>query len=300
MEYESVRITRNLYEEGDMLLTFHYAISWTLPENQPDEPASETFVFRLMNEAETETLGFSLPYPYVYSGYGEGAGSMYWDAVSAPTWEANCILSLEENPGLDPDPKVVKRSVTADDYSSFTEQADNQSYLRDYLIDVALLLELSWEVEPGSLIGDDNYLTAVGETYFQGAIPGLKLFCPDLFAIKEIVPQTEDREWTLAHQTQTEQQWEGTWVQDSLEGISGLFGGVGWSTITTVGCVFGFLGLLAFSHIKFQNTKPGLLLGILPMMGGAILGFFPLVAVGLVCFGGIMFLAYTFWFKRAS
>jgi len=300
MQFNSVRITRNLYEPGDMLLTFHYAISWTDSLNQPDEPASETFIFRLMNEEETETLGHAIPYPYVYSGYGEGVGSMYWDALTAPTWEGLYVLRLEENPGLDPNPKVVKRSITADDYSPFTSQEENQTYLRNYLIDAAFLLEAAWGVEPGSLIGDDNYLTAAGETYFQGAIPGLKLFCPALFAINELVPQTEDREWTQTHQTQTEQQWQGTWVQDSLDGLSGLFGGVGWSMITSVGCIAVFLALLAFCHAKFQTTKPGLLLGILPMMGGAVLGFFPYVVLGLICFGGIMFLAYTFWFKGAG
>lgn len=300
MEVDSALITRNLYEEGDMLLTFHYAISWTLPEDQPDEPASETFIFRLMNEAETEILGHSIPYPYVYDGYGEGISSMYWDAASAPTWGINYFLWLTENPGLDPNPKIVKSSITADNFSPFTETEDNQNYLRDYLVDMALTLELAWGVEPGSLIGDKNYLTAAGETYFQGAIPGLRIFCPAIFAIKKLVPQADEKEWSLEHQTQVEQQWEGTWVQDSLEGMSDLFGGVGWPTLTGIGCIAGFLALLAFSHMKFQDTKPGLLLGILPLLGGAVLGFVSLVIVGLVSFGGIMFLAYTFWFKRAA
>ena len=301
MEVDEVCITRHLYETDDMLLTFHYAISWTLPENQPEEPASETFIFRLMDQDETEILGYAIPYPYVYNGYGEGVGSMYWDAVTAPTWGINYILWLMENPGLDPNPEVVKRSVTSDNYCPLTTKEENQSYLRDYLIDIALDLELAWGVEPGSLIGDNNYLTAAGETYFQGAIPGLRIFCPDIFAIKEVVPQVDEKEWTLAQQTAAEQQWEGTWVQDSLEGLSELFGGgVGWSTITGIGCVILFLVILVFSHMKFKNTKPGLLLGILPVLGGAVLGFIPYVIVGLTCFGGIMFLAYTFWFKGAT
>jgi len=300
MEFDSVSITRNLYEDGDMLLAFHYAISWTVEEDQPDEPADETFLFRLMDDEETETLGNAVPYPYVYNGYGEGAGSMYWDALSAPEWEGNYILRLEENPGLDPDPTVVKRPISGDDYSPYEEQEDNQSYLRDYIIDLAIDLEVAWAVEPGSLIGDDNYLTAAGETYFIGSILGLNLLCPDLFALKELVPTTEDRDWTLAQQTSSQEQWEGTWIQDSLDGLSGLFGGVGWSTVTTIACIAGFLGILAFSHSRFETVKPGFLLGILPMIGGAALGFFSYVAIGLICFGCIIFLAYTFWFKGAS
>lgn len=299
MEYKSVRITRNLYEPGDMLLTFYYEISWTAPENQPDEPADEAFIFRLMNADETETLGYSLPYPFLYNGYGEGVGSMYWDAASAPTWEVDRILRIEENPGLDPSPKVVKRSVTTDDYSPYSEQEDNQEYLRAYLIDAAKSLEVAWELETGTLLGADNYLTAAGGSYFEGAILGLRVLCPDIFSIKETVPEYEDREWGTEHQAQAEGQWSGTWIQDSLDGLSGLFGGVGWQMLTSVGCIFAFLGLLAFSHAKFKTTKPGLLLGILPILGGSILGFIPYIAVGLTCFGGIMFLAYTFWFKGA-
>lgn len=300
MEVDEVCITHHLYEDDDMLLTFHYAISWTLPENQPDEPASETFVFRLMDQGETQILGHTIPYPYVYNGYGEGVGSMYWSAAAAPTWGASYILWLMENPGLDPNPKVVKRSVTSDNYCPLTTKEENQSYLRDYLIDMALDLELAWGVEPGSLIGDNNYLTAAGETYFQGAIPGLRIFCPAIFSIQEVVPQVDEKEWTLQQQTTAEQQWEGTWVQDSLTGLSELFGGVAWPTITGVGCIIGFLAILVFCYMKFQNTKPGLLLGVLPLLGGAVLGFIPYVVVGLVSFGGIMFLAYTFWFKAAT
>lgn len=301
MQFNSVSIAHNLYEDGDMLLIFHYAISWADPENQPEEPANQTFIFRLMDEEETETLGFDIPYPYVFDGYEEGIGSMYWDAESAPEWGANRILRLEENPGLDPSPKITKSSISGDDYSIYSDREDNQDYVKDYLIDTALPLEIAWEVEPGSLIGDDNYLTSAGETYFQGAIPGLKIFCPDLFSLKEYTPETDDKEWTQTHQEETSEQWEESgWVQDALNATSDLMGGIGWQTVTTIGCVILFLALLAVSHSKFRTTKPGMLLGIIPLSGGVALGFFPLVGLGLVCFGGIMFLAYVFWFKGAS
>lgn len=50
VEFKSVWVTHHLYKDGDMLLTFHYSISWTNPENQPEEPANKTFLFRLMDE----------------------------------------------------------------------------------------------------------------------------------------------------------------------------------------------------------------------------------------------------------
>jgi len=50
MEFESIWVTHNLYEDGDILLTFQYSISWINPENQPEEPANKTFLFRLMDE----------------------------------------------------------------------------------------------------------------------------------------------------------------------------------------------------------------------------------------------------------
>jgi len=300
MKIDSFRIARNLWEEGDFLLTFEYSISWDVPENEPDEPADQTLIFRLMDGDETQILGYSVPYVYVYKGYRAGVSSMYWDAETAPPWEQSAVLWFMENPGLDPDPRIVKQAISNGDYSPYETQADNRKYVTGYIINAAKALEQAWEVAAGSLIGDGNYFTIDGETYFQGAVPGLKLFCPDLFTLIQVTPTYEEEEWTLEHQTATEAQWEGTWIATSLEGISELFGGVKWSFITAAACGLGFLGLLFFCYRKFEDVKPGLLLGILPIVAGSVLGFVPLVAMGLVCFGAIMFIAYTFWFKAAA
>ena len=300
MEIQSVRIVHNLWEPDDFLLVFQYTLSWDPVENEPDQPADQTFIFKLMNGDETETYGYALPYVYVYNGYRAGVASMYWDSFTAPPWLGTCVLWFQENPGLDPNPTTVKRDISAADYTTYDTKEDNQDYLGDYIITSGRSLEQAWAVSAGSIIGADNYLTADGETYYQGAIPGLLLFCPDVFGILQVTPTYTEEEWTLENQNQAERQWTGTWVGDALEGLSGLFGGARWSLITMAACGFGFLGLLFFCYSRFEDVKPGLLLGILPLVAGSVLGMFPLVMLGLICFAAIMFIVYTFFFKAAT
>ena len=303
MSIKDVTIVQSVYEPDDFLLVFHYAVSWDPPENQPEEPADETFLFRLTNIAETEILGIAVPYVYVYSGYGEGCASMYWSEEDNPGWEEDFTLRFEENPGAYETPVIVRLDITEADYFQHSifenEKKANQQHLNDYLINLALELETAWGV-PGEIITDSNYLTGAGETYFQGAIPGLRAFCPGLFSIQSVAPQADKEEWTHAQEEEYKGQWGEGWVADALAGLGDLFGGVGWGLITGLGCGVLFLGIMVFSYVKLESTKPGLLLGTLPLIAGTMLGFMPLGILAIVAFLFILFLAYVFFLRGAS
>lgn len=300
MSIKSIHIAHNIVESGDFLIVFHYELYWDNATQQPNTTADENFLFRLVNSNETEVLGLTTPYPYVYSGYGEGSASMYWNASDAPAWGATYILRFEENIGVDPDPKIVKTAVGSDYYSPFNGTDDNRDWMTDYIIELALDLEQAWDA-PGALITTGNYLTTAGETYFSKTIPGLKLMCPELFSIQPIAPDANYTNWTHAQQEAYQSQWvNGTWVATSLEGLSDLFGGASWHLLTGIGVASISLAVLALSWFFFRSTKPGLLLASLPLIAGSMLGFISMVIVGLIAFGAAMFLAYTFFLKGAS
>jgi len=298
-QIKSAKFVRNLYETGDVLLVFDYQIDWDVPENFPDLPVDETFIFRLMDEPENNILGQCVGYPYVYYGYVEGCASMYWDTASARAWGETVILRIEENPALDSSPYIVKKTLTGAEYSAFTEKSDNQNLLKDYLVDLALDLETAWGV-PGEIISTSNYLTAAGETYFQGAIPGLRAFCPDIFSIKTTTPEVTYIDWTGSQQTAYEGQWAGTWIADSLQGLSDLFGGAEWGLVTGMAFMGLFIAILIFCYVKFDTARPGLLLGSIALIGGSRLGLFPLALLGVMTFGYILYMGYTFFIKGAS
>lgn len=301
MSIASVRVFHNLVETGDFLIVFHYKLSWTDPNNQPDTPIDKNFIFRLTDTAETTIYGISVPYPYVYNGYGEGCASMYFSAEDAPTWANSYILRFEENIGQDPSPKIVRHTVSGDSYSPFTTTADNQKWLRDYIIDIALELEAAWGV-PAGLISLSNYLTAAGETYFGNAIPGLRMLCPNIYSIQYHNPDVSEEDWTQSQANTYANQWANTtWLANSLNGLSDLFGGaVGWQVITAILCAVVSLGLIVFSYIRLESAKPGLLMGSMPLIAGSMLGFFPLALLGLIAFGAAIFIVYTFFLKRAG
>lgn len=301
MSIASVKVFHNLAEDGDFLIVFHYKLSWTDPANQPDTSADENFIFRLTSTTETTIYGMTVPYPYMYDGYGEGCASMYFSADDAPAWGNSYILRFEENIGQDPSPKIVRQTVSGDDYSPFDETGDNQDWLRDYIIDVALELEAAWDA-PGGLISESNYLTAAGETYFGNAIPGFRSLCPNIYSIQYHNPNVAEENWTQAQANAYQNQWANvTWLSNSLTGLSDLFGGVvGWQVITAILCAVVSLGLIVFSYIRLESAKPGLLLGSLPLIAGSMLGFFPLAVLGLIAFGAAIFIVYTFFLKRAG
>jgi hypothetical protein len=300
MSISSVRIAHNLYETGDVLMVCYYELDWTDEGNRPDTSADTNFLFRLMNSDESVMLGQSTPYPYAFSGYVAGCASMYWDAASAPTWGRTHVLRFEENPGVDSSPKVVKYNITASDYSSFDTQSENQAYVGDYIVNAARELENDWNAQ-GQLITDGNLLMAAGATYFTGTIPGLRILCPDIFPDKPIYPAASEEGWTQAQEEAYENQWEeGSWISDSVSGLGTLFGGADSHMLTAIICVGIFLGVLMLSYMKLESVKPGILLGVLPLIAGSMLGFFPLAMLGLVAFAAVLFLAYTFFLKRAG
>src|SRR3990172_6327807 len=127
----SAKVTRFLVEENDMLIVFHYNLDYA---SIPDEPASDTFSFRLYDTDGTTLLLSAIPYVYLNNGYGQGVSAFYFSAEDAPTWGGAYIINIVGSPAyFDPLPTPYNYPIASGDYVTVTSQSANRSALKSYI-----------------------------------------------------------------------------------------------------------------------------------------------------------------------
>ncbi|GEM_PF-6568392 len=193
MEIQDVEVFRHLLEDDDYLVIITYNIEYTV---LPSETADNLFIIRLM-DGVTE-LGSNMPYPYINYGYGIGCMSLYWDAATAPTWGTLYDVRLEGNPLMFAPPLApIIYTLQAGDFVASTDPDVQKTFLasriRSIADDMQTLFGAGYEMLDSTDSG--TYLSALGEYYFYGAVPGIQVMCPELFILQKTTPEWEDRDW---------------------------------------------------------------------------------------------------------
>jgi len=293
----SARAATNMLEDGDLLITAHYEISWTDSADYPDERCTKAFICRLMNTTETSPLGTANLYSYYNKGYDQGVVSLYFSAADAPTWGEPYVIRLEGNPSYYSDAPLVKRIVAESDYYDGSGAEDNEHWMGEWVIDVLLDIEHNWTNYEGLLVAGNN-LDALGELYINAAVPGAPAMIPCIYPLEVTAPEHTPTTWSHNKTAEYGDQWDGTIVEDAFDGLTSLFGD--YRIGTNFLCIGIVIAIMIASFGMFANARPGLVLGFIVPVLGVPLGLFMPALLAMVTFVFVVYMANQLFLKRAG
>jgi hypothetical protein len=297
MTIYSTRVVRNTVEDGDVAIAFHYFVD----DNSYTDPASSTILFRLYDTDNTTLLSSTVPYVYFGYGYDNGIALFYFSASDNLTWGEAYRINIAGSPAFfDPQPTPYNYFLSSSDYSSETTQAANQDLMTDYVLGVARLLEIAYPTY--SLYGSTDMgvvLSAVGEAYFRGAMPGLQSIAPDLFLTQHYIPTLSDMGLGSTQATTYEGRLEDSDIMDGFEALGNELGVAGQSVAGGVAFICA-IGLVIYTNRLRWGSTPGIIAAMILLSGAAVTlgGALMLVRLTLGLIAAIM-LFYLLFFKRS-
>ncbi len=213
LSVNAVYVYEDLLEVGDRGVLIDYYIDYDLdpvaPPNPPavtaipDETVTEAYLAIFVDDDFVTQLKAVAPYTFVYSGYGRGIVWIYFTAAEAAVGafdldSANVALYriwLAGNPTL---AWAGAPPLTVAGIDQWSITGDSNILLALRILYYADLLELAWGED---LIGTTplgNRLTTDGESYFESAIPNLRLMAPAAFAIGTLYPAPQNIDYSTS------------------------------------------------------------------------------------------------------
>lgn len=297
LDIEAVYGFRHLAETDDMLILVHYDIEYS---SIPDEPANDTYLFRLMNG--TTEIGRVLPYPYgSYQGYNEGVVGFYYSAADAPTYGQSYEVVLQGNPAVFHNAETWKTTYTmlAANWSTYTTEDQNRALLRLKVAEIANSLEIDWSTTLLTIGQTGESLNATGEAYFIQAVLGLRTMCPSCFAINTAGPEFSDRTWNRTYDKSLRTTLAGTPMEDAIK-VFQRNANMSWMAAG------GFLLMIAFAIVVFAAVRAGgtasdgFICGIPVILAGVRCGVIPMADYAIFALIGVMVTGYVLYVRYSS
>lgn len=293
----NVRANTYLIEEGDVLIYGDYNLPYASP---PDDPASNAFIFRLLDtDGETE-LGAISPFVLFDNGYNEGVFGFYFSASDNLTWGEAYTIRISQNPALFTTPTSVDYLISLSVYSSKTTQDDNQVELTINIIAMAERLESAHTDYTllESSVGGTVLSDPTGETYFRGAIYGLQAMAPSLFLIQILEFDRADREWTTDQFDEYEERFDDTWVGDGVDATATQFGITPQMLMGVLFVLPLCIGGIILSSMKYGKAEPGFIISAIFLTLGALMGWLPAAIFATLYQAMAIYLAYLWFYAR--
>jgi len=298
-------------EQGDFLVTFMYDLPY-LSGSRPSEPVNETYIARFTTSGGT-SMGEATPYAYYDDGYQVGFCSFYWTATEVVdkgfVWgSSDYRVEFSGNPTLSWNPGSRPYVLTSDiDWQDNipTSQADTESDIKDYIVEISGYLEGEW----GStyLMIDDATKTLLedGETYFINSLTFFKAACPSIFEESTVYASIEEQDFDQSYANELRDPdnpgsiWYGkTDVNDAFDDLADYF------KIPTM-LMKSFLFLIAMSVIFYAIVStvgingPIMLLSLPILFMGNMWGFLPLELTIILAFFTVLGMGYVFFYRQA-
>jgi len=296
-----VQAYRHLIESDDLLLVIEYNIAYA---TTPDDTAREWWMFRLVSPGGSD-IGRALPYSYGQNGYQYGICSMYWaaDNPDKPAWDSLNTVRIEGNPtAWNTLPTPVTYTMSTSDYCDETTQDGNQYEFAYWVLNTFTDIEINWGVS-GELVTQTNagtVLTAEGQHYLLGAIPGANYMCPDVFAVKDVALDLTEETYTHQRDEDTNDRYSGTMIEDFKQLLVDSFGGHFHPYFILGGLLFLIIILMmAFSYLHYGTTEPVYVLVPVLLLFFAKLSFMPFAIFGLFTFAAAGYSGWM-WLGRNS
>lgn len=267
----NVNIFRNLISNGDRLIMFTSNIDW---QNLPNNNVRTMFMFRLMDSDGSTVLASAQPYYAYNGGYYLQAVGFYFPDDSVIEWGGEYQIRIDGNPSQWYTISDVREiyNISGVDYTEASSPVDNQTELAAWIVNITQLLENDWlnYISIAPLITTDSngnqVLTKTGQTYYLNTIANINNMAPSLFSGSTVVtpinPDNPMPEIPASPSliTRWENQYEGTWVQDSFQALGDLFH-VSWRMITSILCLVLWVVFAAISQMRWGTTDAGLWMG---------------------------------------
>lgn len=318
-----IQVFRHLIDTNDWLLVAHYDIDYTNPADQPIQPATQTFLLRVMNGSTQ--LAFNVPFAYHDNGYGKGLISIYLTGATfvaqGMTWGAAYTVRLEENPGVFSTSAPTIYTLTSTDYDTASTQAEAKTNLGNFLLGQADSFTVPWSLTTplttNTPLGEVLTSTGTpnGESYLVGVIPGLRKMAGQIFSVQVAAPTVPTAVPgvsalpTCATAASTncnypkyvqDQPYSNPMISGALNGVGSLLGN---ASRAVVGTLLGFAlcaVVLGLSYVKRGSLKLGLVLCPLALVL-AVLDFgFPMIIYGLFDFAAAAVIAYAFFHRTSA
>jgi len=300
MSIISAKAVRNTVIPGDIAFVFHYNLVYT-PPPYPTDSATNTILIRLYDTNGTTLLSSSVPYNYFDYGYGQGMGLFYFAVDPTGGMAKAYIINISGSAAFfDPLPAPYSYTLTSSDYSSLTLQVDNQALMTSYILASCTILEIARPLYPLHGATDSGIvLSAIGENYFRGALPGIQSIAPTLFFTQSFVPTSTNITYTDNLSTTYGGRLTGTDIMTS-------FNNWGTSLGTTGTFLFGLLffgvcvALMIWTSRRNWGVEPGILgSGIILTAGAVLLGDTMMTLRIIMGFVAGILVMYMLFFKKA-
>ena len=289
-------VWQNVLETGDYLLIIQYGVNYT---TIPTTDITDTFVFRLMDETNTNEIGVIEAYSYNNSGYGAGIAAWYFDADNAPAWGQPYWIRIEGKTGVFDSPPVYNFNLSGSAYSSEAVQSNVQNEMANELIELAKQIGNSWspsvalteEAETGTI------LSVYGEAYFRSAIPGIQSMCPQLFFLQIYDVTVTNTTWSTNQSDASAATVQNSTAGTAIIGIAGLFN-MSFSAIAMIPILIVIIVLVIVGAVQ-GNMLSGLINGGFLLTGAAAFGWFPLGILMIIAFFSGVYILYHLLFKNS-
>lgn len=281
----SVSIHTSLVESGDMCITGIYNIPYaTLPTTVVDSAwtADKAFIIRLIHTDGVTELGTITPYTYFTSnGYNQGAFLFYFPAATAPTWGADYIIRVSENPALFTTSLSWDTTISTSAYAAILTQSYNQADLADKVITISGTLEGAYSVDLLSTSGGRTVLSTTGENYYRGAMYGLQAMAPSLFFLQSAPIDYTATTWSTGTFDAYATRFTGTWVGTAQAATATQFG-LPEQVLMSIPIIVLCLLAVIFSSLLVKKIEPGWVLACLFAILGALLGWIPMALFAVI------------------
>lgn len=290
-----IYVNRHLLETNDQLYLCYYNIEYT---TIPDDPADETFLFRLIDTDGTTELGRMTPYVYANSGYGEGVISFYFAAADAPTWGEEYIVRVSENPAHFTSPQEWNFGITTTDYTEETTQSANRADVESYILAFAADLETAWSTTLTESQDPGVVLNSSGEAYFRNAVFGAMTMAPGVFFYQTLDINYTERTWNTTQATTYEERFDGTWVGNATGSMANLFR-VDNQVFPSIMIILMSILAMWISARYMESPHPGFAVCMMLVLGGAALGWVGMVFLAIMGLFMVLYLAYFLFYQHA-
>jgi hypothetical protein len=291
------KVFENIWETGDMLFVLEYDIEYA---SEPDEPASDTFLVKLIDtDGTTLLLSRSLLY------YQHNLISIYATAAQVTalgiTWEGAHKIVLTANPALfgtiTEGTNKVTRTLAASDYNA-DGTLTSKELLRDHCIDIAEALESDWGVTLISTTATGTQvLNSAGTTVFLDAIPELDDALVDLFILSSQVITADTTIATADYAVDSRIDARlGTDLSNSLSGI-GTFLGIGDNSSAGLWAIITIITIASIVFLSTGNSTAALILVVPVVVMMTYLGAIPEAITYVLAIFVVIYSMYFFWLR---
>jgi len=300
-----IDVYQNMREPGDWLVLIYATIPYG---DIPDQPVTETFIWRMFDTDSVTELGSTVGYAYNVGthqddGFGYNVYSMYWDSANVTalgmTWNTSYPVRLSGNPAVFETPPVYNYTIGISDYSTETVQADVQLELAARVLSLANDLNVKWGLSATySLLIEEETgakLSTYGQAFFRGAIYGIQALAPGVFPAEIRLVDVAAREWDTEYSENVTGQWGGTWIDTAQAAGKALFG-TDYDLLSVIMLLAMGTGLLIGNIMLTGDHWNGLVDVAVVMVMGARLGMYDLAFLILVAALCWMYIGTKIWF----